>query len=874
MQVAIAQIEAAAKLMWNADTVIKDMTNPGPRGVYQEERSQTDLARLDRKHQQSLEAMVREVSNNLLGKRSAAEESEPVADEAAVWADAASFLSNRIQEPGDTNDECQTRSADMSSLAARHLRGTLARMEACYKLISNRDRVIQDMCNPASTNIDGKALTQPGLQRVDAANRCTAVEMVKSLQAVLLDQEASAPPTLEDAQVWHQAATYLQERIQDEDTGPHYRAADLSRCGSTMMKMALGQLEACCKLMLNHEVVAQDITNSSGGGVYGGSLSQTGLQRLNSCQYATVSTMLREVCARLLGQKRSEPSSPGEAQVWGDAAAFFSKRIQGSAGECYGRSPDMSGSAARALRKVLKGIGTRGKSDASNLEAVRSLMANRDRVCRDISNSGPDNIDGKPLTQTDLVRVNAGHRAIVDVMYSAVCSRLVGKAPMSRPSTIEEVQVWGAAARFLSQRVQGTPEQMEGRKPDMSPGAAQALCAVLGRIAADSTKLVTCGQEAAKLLDGNRTRVIQDILNAGPKNIDGKDLTQTNLQRVSSSNKSIVEAMYREVVSCLGGKAALSTPSAPAEIKVWAAAARYLSGRTQGAPEEMRGRNPDMSVGAAAALRMVLEQITQSEKFTTASIEAAQALMANRENVVMDIANPSDANINGGELTQKSLERVDSSDKPSVNAMFDELCGRLQGKAGAKKPSAQDARVWAVAARYLAKRVQGTPEAMPGRKADMSPGAAQAMCVVLGQIGAEADEIATQNGAIEASQRLQGNRDKVVKDIVNPAPITQRELLRVDSKHEARVNEMITEVCNRLEMKAARKPSAQEAPVWAVAADYLSARIQGSPASCPGRKADMSVHAANALHAVLAQIGQESAVVSAWNGANEAAQLL
>jgi hypothetical protein len=415
---------------------------------------------------------------------------------------------------------------------------------------------------------------------------------------------------------------------------------------------------------------------------------------------------------------------------------------------------------------------------------------------------------------------------------------------------------------------------MEGRKPDMSPGAAQALCAVLGHIAADSTKLVTCGQEAAKLLDGNRTRVIQDILNAGPKNIDGKDLTQTNLQRVSSSNKSIVEAMYREVVSCLGGKAALTTPSAPAEIKVWAAAARYLSGRTQGAPEEMRGRNPDMSFGAAAALRMVLEQISQSEKFTTASIEAAQALMANRENVVMDIANPSNANINGGGLTQKSLERVDSSDKPSVNAMFDELCGRLQGKAGAKKPSAQDARVWAVAARYLAKRVQGTPEAMPGRKADMSSGAAQAMCVVLGQIGAEADEIAAQNGAIEASQRLLGNRDKVVKDIVNPAPITQRELLRVDSKHEARVNEMITEVCNRLEMKAAKKPSAQEAPVWAVAADYLSARIQGSPASCPGRKADMSVHAANALHAVLAQIGQESAAVCAWNGANEAAQLL
>merc|ERR1712061_965883 len=63
------------------------------------------------------------------------------------------------------------------------------------------------------------------------------------------------------------------------------------------------------------------------------------------------------------------------------------------------------------------------------------------------------------------------------------------------------------------------------------------------------------------------------------------------------------DAMVFEVCRRLEGKGA--SPSQP----VWAEAARYLSGRIQGAAAEMPGRNPDMSPAAAAALRAVLESM-------------------------------------------------------------------------------------------------------------------------------------------------------------------------------------------------------------------------------------------------------------------------
>jgi len=62
-------------------------------------------------------------------------------------------------------------------------------------------------------------------------------------------------------------------------------------------------------------------------------------------------------------------------------------------------------------------------------------------------------------------------------MMGEVCCRLLGK-PASGKSDL----VWKQAASFLSGRIQGTPNEMPGRNPDMSSGAAQALRSVLGQM--------------------------------------------------------------------------------------------------------------------------------------------------------------------------------------------------------------------------------------------------------------------------------------------------------------------------------------------------------------------------------------------------------
>jgi hypothetical protein len=610
----------------------------------------------------------------------------------------------------------------------------------------------------------------------------------------------------------------------------------MSNNAATAMRQVLGKLEACGKLMSNHDMVVQDITNGKDTGVLGGRLTQTNLDRLGPFHKATVSNMVREVCSRLLGKKVHEPSSPGETQVWADAAAFLYNRIQASASQCRGRDPDMSECAALALREVLKQISNHFmKSDAPRQEAARMLMANRERVVQDITNPGPKNIEGKDLTQAELGRVPRTHRASVDAMISDVCCRLLGKQSVSKPSTLADLKVWVVAARYLSKRVQGTPEEMPGRVPDMSSGAAVAMRAALAQMIGQMEKIAASGEEAAKRLEGNRAKVVQDITNPGPNNIDGKELTQKHLTRVDKQHQSEVDAMVRQVCSCLRG-GTMSPPSSPTAFKVWANAASYLSGRVQGSAEEMRGRNADMSLDAATALRLVLGHIVESEKLFAARQDAGKALSNNRQNVVNDICNPKP-------LTQPELERVDAKDRDSVDRMVSEVANQLQGvSASSKLPSTpQELQVWAVAASYLAQRVQGTGEQMPGRAPDMTAAAAKSFCTVLGRI--------------EAGCKLAANRENVVQDITSPAPLTQKHLQRVDAKCSSAVDAMVREVTSCLAGKQLSKPSSAEVmKVWKAAALYLSKRVQGSPGAMKGRKPDMSSAASAELCSILNEI--------------------
>merc|ERR1711920_1147745 len=258
-------------------------------------------------------------------------------------------------------------------------------------------------------------------------------------------------------------------------------------------------------------------------------------------------------------------------------------------------SPDMSRYAARAMRKVLPQIANQlNNVNGSNQEAAQMLMYNRERVIQDITNPGPMNIDAKMLTQKDLKRVDPKHQASVDAMVNELCCRLLGRTTLKKPSPEDALVVWPQAATFLAGRIQGTTSDCPGRNPDMSSAAATALRTMLSQM------------EAAHILMNNRERVVQDITNPGPKNIDGKSLTQMDLKRVDAKHQASVDAMVREMCCRLLGKGA-TTLRVPGEVSVWAEAARFLSGRIQGAPADCHGRNPDMSPAAAAALRAVLE---------------------------------------------------------------------------------------------------------------------------------------------------------------------------------------------------------------------------------------------------------------------------
>jgi len=123
-----------------------------------------------------------------------------------------------------------------------------------------------------------------------------------------------------------------------------------------------------------------------------------------------------------------------------------------------------------------------------------------------------------------------------------------------------------------------------------------------------------------------------------------------------------------------------------------------------------------MSVDAALAMQKVLAQI-----------EAASKLMSNRDKVVKDICNQGSTAVNGGQVTQTELKRLQPGQQSSVDAMVREVCGCLLGKT----PGPSDAQVWPGAANYLHLRIQDTAKGMPGRNRDMSVAAATAMRTVL-----------------------------------------------------------------------------------------------------------------------------------------------
>merc|ERR1719449_398647 len=452
--------------------------------------------------------------------------------------------------------------------------------------------VVQDITNPGPTNIDGKALTQTYLQRVDPKHVKSVETMVQAVISLLRGKLVKAP-SKQDAFVWEPAAKFLGARVQGSKSEMPGREADMSSAAATAMKTVCGHIEAASKLIHNRETVVNDITNPGKRGVKGGELSQTELKRLDPIYRSSVDAMLREVCDRLLGscsqmtsfESLSEPEAKQKANVlvWADAASFFASRIQAPSDECEfphsDRKSDMSAAAATALRMTL-----------ARMEAAHRLASNWEMVVKDIINPGPAGLKGGQLTQLNLERVDPSNKAFVEEMVKTVCNRLLSQE-VSGASTPGEGLVWIQAATFLSGRIQKSRDEKPGRAPDMNRHSAVAMRKVLAQV------------EAASKLISNREKVVMDICNQGSTAVNGGSVTQTDLKRLQPGQQSSVDAMVGEVCRRLLGKNA-SQPG-PSE---WAGAAEYLHHRIQAASKEMPGRKRDMSVAAATAMRTVLAQ--------------------------------------------------------------------------------------------------------------------------------------------------------------------------------------------------------------------------------------------------------------------------
>ena len=112
--------------------------------------------------------------------------------------------------------------------------------------------------------------------------------------------------------------------------------------------------------------------------------------------------------------------------------------------------------------------------------------------------------------------------------------------------------------------------------------------------------------EAARKLITNHEMVLGDVTNPSPQ-------TQHELRRVDVFARHYADEALRELARRLLGLSAgdepipelRADPHAPAQVEARAAVAQYLDGRIQATPQQKPGRQPDMSMDAAAAMKAV-----------------------------------------------------------------------------------------------------------------------------------------------------------------------------------------------------------------------------------------------------------------------------
>merc|ERR1719210_1160173 len=281
----------------------------------------------------------------------------------------------------------------------------------------------------------------------------------------------------------------------------------------------------------------------------------------------------------------------------------------------------------------------------ARVEAAKKLITNRDAVLNDICNPAR-----KSQMSTVSTVVSQNLAGAVEQGMKETARRLLGKpgyeTPISSPKNPQEKQAWVDMAKIIEGRMQASFKDCNGRVPDMGAQAAQALIDVMKEVsgimvtttsdwkaleamlaAGGGTAQGAAGKfslkarvEAARALIPNRARVLNDVCNPARKTqpIPLKEV-------VPQEHKSAVENGMKETArrllgspSCINLQPPIKQPSAAEnfkaeEHKAWVDMAKIIDARLQTNPAQCPGRKPDMGEEAGAALRAVLKEVCGAE---------------------------------------------------------------------------------------------------------------------------------------------------------------------------------------------------------------------------------------------------------------------
>lgn len=124
------------------------------------------------------------------------------------------------------------------------------------------------------------------------------------------------------------------------------------------------------------------------------------------------------------------------------------------------------------------------------------------------------------------------------------------------------------------------------------------------------------------------------------------------------------------------------------------------------------------------------------------------------------------------------------------------------------------------------------------------------------------------NASEEAARKLITNHEHVLRDVTNPAPVSQMQLQRVSTLLATYVDQALRETARRLLCQGdSRRTHAlqyfevhldaslpDQATAWSQTSNFLCWRIQASEVERPGRAPDMSPGAASTMRATLQQL--------------------